>query len=145
MLLFIGVAISSFAVLANDVFLDIQELGSLDGIATFNSFDCLCEQDPNDVLPGEEPTFSMDNCDLNPASPGYIGDAAKAICELDPAALNLASLETSESETSESEIRGTSGNLNSEYSSALSANYWEGEGCTSEFWKENRNSELNYA
>lgn len=123
MLIAVGVAISSFGILANDIMLNVQQLGAFAGITEFNNFDCLCEQDPSDVLPGEEPTFSMDNCDLdeflpsppNPPmtpNPGFIGSLGAMVC----------SWETHVSE----------------YGAALTDKYWEGEGCDAQFWEANQ-------
>lgn len=114
MLVALGLGLSGAGILANDIVLDLQQLGAFEGISEFNKFDCLCEQDPADVAPGEDPTFSMDNCDLDPNSPGYIGDMGAMVC----------SWETHESE----------------YGAALIENYWEGEGCDAKYWDANRDA-----
>lgn len=102
-----GLGISGVGILSNDIALNIQGFGTLDTITDFTSFNCECEDPMN---PGE---FDMDNCDLEPASPGFIGDLAAMVC----------SWETHVSE----------------YGGNLPPNYWDGEGCDAEFWEKNRN------
>lgn len=131
LLFVVGIGISGFGILSNDIFLSLQKLIAFGTIAEFNNWECHCEDPMN---PG---TFGMTFCDFNQASAGYIGAVADATCNFEALnAQNMANLETTESEGSEP-IRGTSGNLYSEYGSDLPENYWYGEGCSPEFWEAN--------
>lgn len=129
----IGLGISGFGLLANEVGLNLQEFGAIPTISEFNSFNCECENvnfeqanfDPND--PDTFP-FGMQFCDLDKfldpptnlvPNPGYIGDVAAMTC----------SWETHQSQ----------------YGTALYDNYWIGEACDAEFWESNMYSLDDYA
>jgi len=142
LILAIVLGVSGFGILANDIAVTPQEYGTRDSITEFDTFSCECRN----PTPGPgDPLFGMEFCDFDPGSPGYIGTIADMTCNTETlAAANAALMQSREPSTSGSGSRGISGNFYSNYGSALTENYWDGEGCDVEFWKANQFSINDY-
>jgi len=130
--------ITGFGVLSNHMGIDLQKLGVFPDTDSLSSYSCACQE------PGSDPpVFGIDFCDFNPESPGFIGQTAADTCEAEIAvAAAIPTSEGSTEPTPQTTRVSTSGTV---YGASLEEDYWEGEGCTTEFWDENSESSTGYA